>query len=269
MKINPKSINQLEDGCITFIKSSEYVPKFLQIYHERNIKGITIVTTEKIKELLNVDEEFIISDNPRLTFAKIVNNRLGDEEASIHPSAIIGNDVQLGNNVSICENVVIDGKTFIGNNVIIRANTVIGKPGFGFVKDEEDETWVQFPQIGGVKIEDNVHIGANVVIDRGALEDTVIGEGTKIDNLVHIAHGVKIGRNCLIIACAEISGSVKLGDNVWVSPNVSIRENIEVGSNSLIGIGSVVIRNIPPDSVIVGNPGKPISKAKLKNDKEL
>ena len=194
MKIKPKSFDQLEDGCITFLKSAEYVKKFLQIYHERNIKGITIVTTEEIKELLNVDEEFIISDDPRLTFAKIVNNQIDKKEAFIHPTASIGDDVVLGKNVTIRENVVIYGNTTIGDNVIIHANTVIGKPGFGYVKDESDGTWVEFPPIGGVRIEDNVSIGSNVVIDRAALDDTIIGEGTKIDNFVHIAHGVKIGR---------------------------------------------------------------------------
>ncbi|MCE7743399.1 MAG: UDP-3-O-(3-hydroxymyristoyl)glucosamine N-acyltransferase [Candidatus Heimdallarchaeota archaeon] len=269
MKLKPKSINQLEDGCITFIKSSEYVTKFLQIYHERNIKGITIVTTEKIKELLDVNEEFIIAEDPRLIFAKIVNNRLNKEKPFIHPTAVIGENVQLGKDVTLHANVVIYGNTTIGNNVTIHANSVVGKPGFGYAKDEEDGTWVQFPQIGGVIIEDNVNIGSCVVVDKGALEDTVIGEGTKIDNLVHIAHGVKIGKNCLIIACAEISGSVKIGDNVWVAPNVSIRENLKIGSNSLIGISSVIIRDVPADSVIVGNPGKPISKAKLKSGKEV
>ncbi|MHA1200699.1 MAG: DapH/DapD/GlmU-related protein [Candidatus Heimdallarchaeaceae archaeon] len=269
MKLKPKSINQLEDGCITFIKSSEYVKKFLQIYNERSISGITIVTTEDIKELLNVDEEFIIADDPRLTFAKIVNNRTDKEESFIHPTAVIGENVQLGKDVTVHANVVIYGNTTIGNNVIIHANSVVGKPGFGFVKDEEDGTWVQFPQIGGVIIEDDVSIGSGVIIDKGALDDTIVGQGTKIDNLVHIAHGVKIGKNCLIIACAEISGSVKIGDNVWISPNVSIRENLSIGSNSLIGIGSVVIRNVPADSVIVGNPGKPMSKAKLKSGKEM
>jgi len=268
MKLNPKSFDQLENGCITFLKSADYVQKFLQIYHERNIKGITIVTTQEIKELLNVEEEFIISVNPRLTFAKIINNQSDKKEAFIHPTASIGENVKLGKDVTVYENVVICGNTIIGNNVKIYANTVIGKPGFGYVKDETDGIWVEFPQIGGVKIEDNVTIGSNVVIDRAALDETIIGEGTKIDNFVHIAHGVKIGRNCLIIACVEISGSVTLGDNVWVSPNVSIRENLKIGNNSLIGIGSVVIRDVPADSVIVGNPGKPISKTKLKSGKE-
>lgn len=269
MKIKPKPYDQLENGCIIFLKSPDYVPKFLQVYHERNIKGITIVTTEEIKEILNVDEEFIISDNPRLTFAKFINNRLDQEEAFIHPSSIIQDNVHLGKNVTIHENVVIYDNTTIGNNVTIHANTVIGKTGFGYEKDEETDSWVQFPHIGGVVIEDEVSIGSGVVIDRGALDNTIVGKGSKIDNLVHIAHGVKIGKNCLIIACAEISGSVRIGDNVWIAPNVSVRENLTIGSNSLVGIGTVVIRDIPDDSVIVGNPGKPISRAKLKSGKDV
>jgi len=268
MNIKPRSYNNLEDGCIVFLKSEDYVQKFLQNYHERNIKGITVVTTSNIKELLNIQEEFVITDNPRLTFAKMVKNRMKKKAEFIHPTAIVNENVVLGKNVTLHENVVIYSNTKIGDNVVIHANTVVGKPGFGYVKDEEKGTWVDFPQIGGVSIGKNVSIGSNVVIDRGALDDTVIGEGTKIDNLVHVAHGVKIGKNCLIIACAEISGSVKIGDNVWVAPNSSVRENLQIGNNSLVGIGSVVIRDIPDDSVIVGNPGKPISRTKLRVEKE-
>ncbi len=260
MKINPKPMDQLEDGCITFLKSPKYVEKFLQTYKERAVKNITIVTTEKIKKLLNIAEEFIISDDPRLAFAKIVNKNLPEKESSIHSTVSIGENVVLGKNVTLHQNVVIYGDTKIGNNVTIHANTVIGKPGFGYVKDEKENKWVTFPQISGVVIEDNVDIGSCVVVDRGALNDTIIGEGTKIDNLVHIAHGVKIGRNCLIIACAEVSGSVTLGDNVWVAPNASIRENITIGSDALIGLGTVVIRDVPDNSVIIGNPGKPLKR---------
>lgn len=264
-KVNPKSIENLENGCITFLKSPKYVEKFLKVYHEQNIRGITIVTTEEIKQLLNIDEEFIITEEPRLTFAKIINRSSDVKESFIHPSVIIGDNVQIGKNATLHANVVIYGNTKIGDNVTIHANTVIGKPGFGYVEDEEEGIWVQFPQLGGVRIENDVDIGSCVVVDKGALDDTIIGEGTKIDNLVHIAHGVKIGKHCLIIACAEISGSVVLGDNVWVAPNVSIRENLKIGNNSLIGIGSVVIRDVPDDSIIIGNPGKPMDKSKLKS----
>ena len=264
MKIKPRSINKLEDGCITFINSEKYADEFLKNYKEKKVSNITIVTTKEIKEKLNIDEEFIICDYPRLTFAETVNEQLPKEEAFIHPTAFIGKNVTIGENVTIHPYVVIYKDTEIGNNVTIHANTVIGKPGYGYVRNAVGK-WINFPQISKVIIEDDVEIGSFVAIDRGALEDTIIGEGTKIDNLVHVAHGVKTGKSCMLIACCEVSGSVTLGDNVWVAPNACIRENLTIGDHSLIGLGAVVVKNVPKETIIVGNPGKPLEKV----DKDL
>ncbi len=264
MKIKPRSINKLENGCITFINSVKYVDSFLKNYEENKISDITIVTTKEIREKIDIDEEFIICEYPRLTFAEMVNERLDKKEAFIHSTAVIGDNVTIGENVTIHPYVVIYGDTEIGNNVIIHSNSVIGKPGYGYVRNSKGK-WINFPQISKVIIEDDVEIGSFVAIDRGALEDTIIGEGTKIDNLVHVAHGVKTGKNCMLIACCEVSGSVTLGDNVWVAPNACIRENLTVGDHSLIGLGAVVVKNVPKESIIVGNPGKPLEKV----DKEL
>lgn len=264
MEIKPRSINKLENGCITFINSEKYIEAFLKNYKEKNISDITIVTTKDIRDKIDIKEEFIICDYPRLAFAEKVNEQLEKEEAFIHPTAFIGENVKIGENVTIHPYVVIYRDTEIGNNVIIHSNSVIGKPGYGYVRNSEGK-WIRFPQISKVIIEDDVEIGSFVAIDRGALEDTIIGEGTKIDNLVHVAHGVKTGKNCMLIACCEISGSVTLGDNVWVAPNACVRENLTVGDHSLLGIGTVVVKDVPKESIIVGNPGKPLEKV----DKEM
>ena len=149
---------------------------------------------------------------------------------------------------------VIFGKNFkYGNNV------VVGGDGFGYEKNEDGE--YEFMQhFGDVYIGDNVSIGSNTCIDRGAVEDTVIGNGTKIDNLVHVAHGVKIGCNCLIVAGSVICGSTEIGDGTYVGARVTIREHLKIGKNSYIGMGSVVTKNIPDNEMWYGNPAKFIKK---------
>ena len=151
MKIKPRSINKLEDGCITFINSEKYADDFLRNYKEKKISNITIVTTKEIREKLDIDEEFIICEYPRLTFAEKVNEQLPKEEASIHPTAFIGKNVTIGENVTIHPYVVIYKDTEIGNNVTIHSNTVIGKPGYGYVRNSEGK-WINFPQISKVII---------------------------------------------------------------------------------------------------------------------
>jgi len=110
--------------------------------------------------------------------------------------------------------------------------------------------------LGNLIIHDNVEIGSNTCIDRGALSDTVVGFNTKIDNLCHIAHNVKIGKNVIIVTHSIICGSVTIGDNVWIAPNVTIREHKIIGQNATIGLGSVVTKNVPAGETRFGNPAK-------------
>lgn len=146
-------------------------------------------------------------------------------------------------------------KIIMGKNVKIHSGTVIGEDGLGFVKNEKNE-WEKFPHFGRVIIGDNVEIGANCVIDRGTLGDTVIGEGTKLENLIHVAHNSKIGKHCSIVAVTYIGGSSVIGDYTWIGPQVCIRDQIKIGKNCLIGMGSVVTKDIPDNWVVMGIPAK-------------
>jgi UDP-3-O-[3-hydroxymyristoyl] glucosamine N-acyltransferase len=132
---------------------------------------------------------------------------------------------------------------------------VIGGDGFGFWRMKSGELR-KFPQIGGIVIEDNVEIHNHVSIDRGALGDTVIGEGTKIDNFVHVAHNVTIGKNCAIVAHAMIGGSVVIGDESWIGPSASILNGVKIGKNCVIGMGAVVVKDVPDDTIVKGNPAR-------------
>jgi UDP-3-O-[3-hydroxymyristoyl] glucosamine N-acyltransferase len=137
----------------------------------------------------------------------------------------------------------------------IGKHCAIGGDGFGYAKDK-DGTLVKMPHKGNVIICKGVEIGSNVCIDRAVEGSTVIGEGTKIDNLVHIAHGVKIGKNCLIVAGTVIGGSCDIGDNCFIGINVSIKNKVRIGNNVTIGMGAVVLKDVPDNCTVVGNPAR-------------
>lgn len=171
------------------------------------------------------------------------------------PGVIVEEDVEIGNNVIIEPGVYIHSGTKIGNNVIIETGTVIGGCGYGWVRRVSGELLL-FPQIGGVIIEDNVHIGNNTCIDRGALHNTILRKGCKIDNLVHIAHNVDVGENAQVIAGAMVAGSVTIGKNCQIAPQASIMNQKTIGDNTLIGLHSCVTKDIPSNSVAYGVPAK-------------
>jgi UDP-3-O-[3-hydroxymyristoyl] glucosamine N-acyltransferase len=170
---------------------------------------------------------------------------------------VIGPGVALGRDCAISPQVVI-GFSLIGDRVSILAGAMIGEPGFG-VTTSGDRT-LDVPQLGRVIIQDNVGVGAGTCIDRGAWEDTVIGENTKIDNLVQIAHNVRIGRNCLIAAQTGISGSVVVGDNVSFGGRAGITNHITIGDGATIAGTAGVMKNVPAGEMWVGSPARPIKR---------
>ncbi len=147
----------------------------------------------------------------------------------------------------------------IGENCQICETAKIGNDGFGYEPDENGDL-VFFPHFMGVNIGNNVKIGSYVCIDRGNLKDTEISDGVKIDNLVHIAHNVKIGKNTLVVAGVVVCGSVEIGENSFIGANSVIREHLKIGNNVTIGMGSVVTKNIPDGETWAGNPAKKIEK---------
>jgi UDP-3-O-[3-hydroxymyristoyl] glucosamine N-acyltransferase len=169
-------------------------------------------------------------------------------------------DCQLGDDVCLFPNVVLYRQTQIGHRVVIHAGTVIGSDGYGYVLDEGRQRKVL--QLGNVIIHDDVEIGANTAIDRGALGPTVIGEGTKIDNLVHIAHNVVIGRHCLIMGQVGFAGSTRLGDYVVIASQSGIADHLKLGNQAVIGAKSGVMRDIPDGVRVLGIPAMPDRQAK-------
>ena len=172
----------------------------------------------------------------------------------------VGANCRIGVNSNLFPGVVLYPRTEIGNRVRIHAGTVIGADGFGYVQDAGMHRKV--PQIGSVVIHDDVEIGANVTIDRGALGPTVIGKGTKIDNLVQIAHNVVIGEHCVVVGQAGISGSTKLGDYVTLAGQVGLAGHLKIGSRVIIAAQSGVMRDIPDGEKWFGSPAQPDKQTK-------
>jgi UDP-3-O-[3-hydroxymyristoyl] glucosamine N-acyltransferase len=245
-----------------------------------SLVNTNVLCSKKIENLIDSSCNVLIVDNPRLAFKKVLElfSASSNIDHCISSSAVLGSDVMIEEPVYIGHNCIIeDGckiskNTYIGNNNVILKNTIIGENvvighnntigglGFGYEKNEAGQ-FEFIPHIGGVILCNGVEIGSNTCIDRAVIGNTVIGENVKIDNLVHIAHGVDIGRNSLIIANSMIAGSVKIGENVWVSPSASIINKVKVEDNSLVGIGAVVLKNVAEDSVVVGNPAKKLIKS--------
>ena len=274
-----------EDFYFTNIQASENVNKETldwvnplkknKLDYIINSPAPVILCELSIKDTIPIQSKkcLIFVENPKLTFLRIAKNFFKTSSYNgINQAAIIHRDAEISNNIYIGPNTYI-GKTKIGSgsiihgncylydnvtvgkNVVIHSNTVIGADGFGYQRNE-DGSFEKFPHIGGVIIEDHVEIGANTCIDRGSLGNTIIRNGAKIDNLVHIAHNVVIGKNTAVIANAMIGGSVVVGDNTWIAPSVSIRDQVKIGNNVTIGMSSLVTKSIPDDEVWIGSPAK-------------
>ena len=249
--------DQGKEGDLCFVtESGEYLSGGAFIVPEGNLNSL--------KEGVG----YLVSSNPRLAFIKcleFLSASIGfstyDFCSNIHPTAVIGKNVviedgcHVGKNTVIEHNVVIHPGTRIGNNTRIRSCSSIGGDGFGFQRDGDDIP-IRFVHLGGVVIGNNVEIGACTTIARGVLSDTVIEDYVKIDNLVHVAHNCLIKRSAIVIACAEISGSVVVGENAWIAPNSCTHQKISIGRNSIIGLGAAVIKDVPSNVVYAGNPAR-------------
>jgi UDP-3-O-[3-hydroxymyristoyl] glucosamine N-acyltransferase len=188
--------------------------------------------------------------------------KIGDH-TTIGPGCVIGDAVEIGSHCRLDSNVTIYAGTSLGDRVIAQAGAVLGSEGFGYVRDEKTGHYEQFPQVGKLVIEDDVEIGANSTIDRGALDETRIRRGTKIDNLVHIGHNVQIGEDVVIAAQTGLSGSAVVEDNVIIGGQVGIADHVRIENGAILGAQS----GIPTKKVIRGKgvvfwgtPARPIKE---------
>ncbi len=178
--------------------------------------------------------------------------------ARIAPGVVLGSGVIIGSDVRIGPNTCL-AHTTVGEGSEIGANCSIGLTGYGYERDA-DGTLERFPHVGRVVIGRNVSVGSNTCIDRGALGDTRIGDGVKIDNLVHVAHNVVVEKGALLIAHAMIGGSARIGAGSWVAPSSAILNQITLGEGTTVGMGAVVLKPTEAGQVVVGNPARPLSR---------
>jgi len=229
------------------------------VLHPREKPASMIHPSALVRESAKIDAEAVIGP-----FVCVDENSSIGAATHLHASVIVGKNVSIGNNCEVHSNVVIEDGCTIGDNVILHAGVVIGADGFGYVRDVHSH--VKFPQIGTVVIEDNVEIGANSCIDRGALGETRIGEGTKIDNLVHIAHNVQIGKRVIIAAQTGISGSTVIEDDCVIGGQVGMGDHARVQSGAVIGSQAGILPGkIVRPGVWWGTPVQPLDEYKRQN----
>jgi len=186
------------------------------------------------------------------------NAEVGDNTV-IGTGCCIGENSIIGKNCRLDGNVIVYHNCAIGNNVIIQANSTIGSTGFGYILIDGEHRLI--PHNGGVIIEDFVEIGANCCVDRAKFGNTIIGAGTKVDNLVQIAHNVVIGKCCLLVGQVGIAGSAELGDGVVLGGQAGVKDNIKIGDKAMIGGQSGVLESIAADKQVFGTPAQDIKKA--------
>lgn len=260
------------DSLITFCGNADVLPDILS-----NPKIKALITTARIcksNEAILKAVPTIISDSPMEAFYSL-HQHLFEKTCfysdydfareigvgcSIHPFAVIEDGVRIGNKVRIGPFCCIKKGTRIGDDCTIDANTVIGGDGFEVKVINGLPTTI--PHCGGVRIERNVEIGAGCVIDKAMFDGaTTLGENTKVDNLVQVAHNCTIGRNVLICANVQLSGSVTIGDQCYLAPSVSIRDQVSVVGGAFIGIGAVVTKEISEPGTYVGIPARRTEKS--------
>ncbi len=278
-------IKEAESGELTFLANPKYLP-----YLDKTAASAVIVG----KDIQSSAKPLIRVDNPSLAFIKaaalFTKSDLGHPRG-IHSTALIAKNAKLGKNVAIGsfvtieegvnlgDNTIVYSNSFIGKNtrigrdcliypsvsiredisigdrVIIHNGAVIGSEGFGYVTVEGSHRHI--PQTGTVVLEDDVEIGANTTIDRARFDKTVVGKGTKIDNLVHIAHNVIIGENSLIVAQAGVSGSTIIGNNVILAGQAGLVGHITIGDNAIVGAQGGVTKSVPANTFVSGYPARP------------
>lgn len=196
-------------------------------------------------------------DNPRLAFARAATLLLSNDPSLHHERIVVDPSAR------IHPSVVIEGKVSIGPNVSVQALCTIGTSGFGYERDETGR-WVFIPQIGGAIIGENVDIAAHTNVHRGTLDDTVIGDGSKISINCNIGHNVVIGKHTFVAGKCNFGGKTQIGDYCFIGMGTITRPEVVIGNGSIIGMGSIVTKNIPDNSMAYGNPCE-IIKTNLRN----
>jgi UDP-3-O-[3-hydroxymyristoyl] glucosamine N-acyltransferase len=256
------SLEHARDGEISFLSSARFKSRL------GATRASAVILSPEFEDLTPLPR--IVSEAPYLYFARVSQlfNPLTTQAPGVHPSAVLGRDVQLGKEVSIGAGCVIgDGvsigagsclyprvvvydKCSLGKNVIVHSGAVIGADGFGIARDAGG--WVKIPQIGGVRIGDDVEIGANTTIDRGAIDDTVVEEGVKLDNQIQIGHNVRVGARTAMAGCVAVAGSADIGRDCTIGAAALILGHLQLVDGVHVSAGTVISRSVRQPGTYTG-----------------
>lgn len=255
------SFTRDKEKMLVFIEEEKYLTNILN----NSKKYSSVICSPEIYPKIPSNIGFGITDDPAYSFY-LLHNYLANsvssyhilpktyisDSASIHSTAFIDTNVIISKGCIIHPHAIILRGTILDEDVVIGPGCVIGGEGFRFFKRNLE--MMPITHVGGVKLKKGVQIQSNSCVDKAVYADyTVIGEDTKVDNLVHIAHNVKIGKRCSIVASSIIGGSTIIGDDVWIGPNASISDNLIIGDAARISLGSVVTKNVPDRTTVTGN----------------
>lgn len=268
-----RPVNAPEAGALTYLK-----PAFAKLDQiASSLTGTGLICSAAHADALNgADVTCFVTGNPRLAFMRAVQQFFSrprpapgihpravvdpsariDGTASIGANCVIGANCSVGARSILHPNVTLMDDVRIGADVVVNSGTVIGADGFGYERNEDFEL-EKFPHIGGVVIEDDVEIGSNTSIDRGTLGDTLIRSGARIDNQCHISHNVVIGRHAAVIAQSMVGGSAVVGDRGWLAPAAIIMNQAKIGERATVGLGAVVVKDVPDGLTVMGSPAVP------------
>lgn len=241
--------------CLVFWPNSYEVPKGIETRHA------VVKCTNSRNGYCSFFRDNSISHYPPIEDFEVINGayickmaKIG-KNCRILPGAYVGGEVEMGDNCYVGAGARLVGEIHIGDNVVIRENSVIGADGLSTDRDEDGRA-LTMPQFGGVIIEDDVQIGALTVIGRGAIDNTLLKRGVKIDNSTFISHNVVLGEDTFIVGETIMFGSSSTGEQAFISGNSTIRDGRYVGAKAIVGMGSVVVRNVDDGAVVKGNPAK-------------